>query len=819
MMKLFKRKPKDPADEVPGKVSEPVEPEGRGSAPRLKPLMMKLFKRKPKDPAGEVPEKVSEPVGPEERSYCFQLELRFRDKLIVTESTENLDGELTIGKAPDNGWHLPENDRTGGAHHARLQFLAGGIRITACEGHTLYIHGKQVSECMLRRNDRVAVGDSELYVKPSSAKAPCDVHRLEILSGEHAGEMIRLEKAVFRIGSGEGNDLVLDSDVVSHRHAELRIAENGESWIRDLHSSNGTLVNGERLGSQERMLMDSDEISIAHVDYRFLDRNVVHTRTHFGRKMLVMGCTVLLVLAGFGVFYALSPSAEMVINAVEFYLLRNDFDAAERVLSRMPDSRGFQRYEQEYYDYRASIPRYRGSYEAEQEFQQFIADSRWNDAEEGFGKLKIDDPESWNQADPGTEGRIREIRTAKRLLDTLLTLRDLNSSTDTSPQFLYREWQKFRPLAAELERGGDVPKYRAPLVEALKVRLNELDHNIALIKEVHARLDELSGDVSERKVGELRRFIAENQGRVSGVVRVYFRDLSSLLDRIAADIRHLRDNDRALFDLRVDDVRPLEMIPWDDCVKVPQLFAFRKKMEEHHLRQLRSRDHWKGLHRQLSRYDLNLQSIPEEIAAFCDAKRIEEVLELKNIASPVRGQITEYERFFGEKYFYEVIQQSVHTTNNIYASDLIPNMRIIPKIVLLKDLYRGINETLAWFGLPENQWLLHGKMKETRDSYVQLLATREKVLAVLESVALRNRGSRKYFIAGAAYFFIAPSSKDIPKRMLSFAREWRQFRLDQQAMLARFDLMDLKKSQEVRKAIIDNGIPGDPVFNWVRSLP
>ena len=83
--------------------------------------------------------------------------------------------------------------------------------------------------------------------------------------------MIRLEKSLVRIGSDPENDIVIRDDVVSRHHAEIRIAENGESWIRDLGSVNGTFVNGDKLGRQERMLMDSDEISIAFFDFLFLD--------------------------------------------------------------------------------------------------------------------------------------------------------------------------------------------------------------------------------------------------------------------------------------------------------------------------------------------------------------------------------------------------------------------------------------------------------------------------------------------------------------------------------------------------------------------
>jgi adenylate cyclase len=54
-------------------------------------------------------------------------------------------------------------------------------------------------------------------------------------------------KKNFRIGRGQGNDIVLNSTWVSRQHAMLQIEENGTVNALDLGSSNGTLVNGQRI--------------------------------------------------------------------------------------------------------------------------------------------------------------------------------------------------------------------------------------------------------------------------------------------------------------------------------------------------------------------------------------------------------------------------------------------------------------------------------------------------------------------------------------------------------------------------------------------
>src|SRR5262249_16421516 len=65
----------------------------------------------------------------------------------------------------------------------------------------------------------------------------------------------------FSIGRAKGNQLVLSDEKVSRHHALIRTLDNGESWIIDLASANGTYVNQRRIEHSIR-LRDRDEISV-----------------------------------------------------------------------------------------------------------------------------------------------------------------------------------------------------------------------------------------------------------------------------------------------------------------------------------------------------------------------------------------------------------------------------------------------------------------------------------------------------------------------------------------------------------------------------
>jgi len=68
--------------------------------------------------------------------------------------------------------------------------------------------------------------------------------------------------AINVIGRDDSGDIIFDDPGVSRRHAEVRITTDGPhlvATVRDLGSTNGTFVNGERVSSQR--LEDGDRVT------------------------------------------------------------------------------------------------------------------------------------------------------------------------------------------------------------------------------------------------------------------------------------------------------------------------------------------------------------------------------------------------------------------------------------------------------------------------------------------------------------------------------------------------------------------------------
>jgi pSer/pThr/pTyr-binding forkhead associated (FHA) protein len=73
---------------------------------------------------------------------------------------------------------------------------------------------------------------------------------LEILDGDRAGDVLSLPEGTIRIGRKPGNDLVLADEKTSGVHAEI-VFDGGRYVLRDLGSTNGTFLNGDRLEAQK----------------------------------------------------------------------------------------------------------------------------------------------------------------------------------------------------------------------------------------------------------------------------------------------------------------------------------------------------------------------------------------------------------------------------------------------------------------------------------------------------------------------------------------------------------------------------------------
>ena len=93
--------------------------------------------------------------------------------------------------------------------------------------------------------------------------ANAEAASLRVRGGPNDGMPILLSgEGALILGRGSDNDLDANDQTVSRRHAMIMETPYG-FIIRDLGSANGTYVNRENVGSEERLLSNGDKIRLA----------------------------------------------------------------------------------------------------------------------------------------------------------------------------------------------------------------------------------------------------------------------------------------------------------------------------------------------------------------------------------------------------------------------------------------------------------------------------------------------------------------------------------------------------------------------------
>ncbi len=88
--------------------------------------------------------------------------------------------------------------------------------------------------------------------------------KLKVVTKELKGQSFTLSGPKHTIGRTEACDICIPNAAVSSKHCTLERQENGDYLLTDLNSTNGTVVNGKKVSTQQ--LQHSDIIRIGAVE-------------------------------------------------------------------------------------------------------------------------------------------------------------------------------------------------------------------------------------------------------------------------------------------------------------------------------------------------------------------------------------------------------------------------------------------------------------------------------------------------------------------------------------------------------------------------
>jgi two-component system, cell cycle response regulator len=100
---------------------------------------------------------------------------------------------------------------------------------------------------------------------------------LVVIHGDNIGHKYDLDVAVLTIGRARDNDICVNHRSVSRNHVEVHVDERG-AQLRDLRSTNGTLVNDQPVGSV--YLRDGDRIKVGRTVFKFISGTNIEAALH-----------------------------------------------------------------------------------------------------------------------------------------------------------------------------------------------------------------------------------------------------------------------------------------------------------------------------------------------------------------------------------------------------------------------------------------------------------------------------------------------------------------------------------------------------------
>ena len=445
-------------------------------------------------------------------------------KVVFEASTAEMSKPIVIGRGAGCDWCTAGIDGSISGRHAEIYLRRGTPHIRDLGSRNgIYSHGQRVQDVRLSPGDTLLIGACSLSVERPAQGAQTDGqprhHRLEQLNGPDAGRVIDLVgPADVRIGSDPSCSIVCLDTLVSHSHAVIAFKQDWSCWVSDLGSRNGSAVNGVAL-KKERMLRDGDILSIAYIEFRFHDRNVVHASANVGRKAAVIAATVTVALMLYFVYNALVPPARAYIETARKCAAEERWGDAFENLDKAMVARYASAYAANVTELRSNIAAWTNTLSHWKSAQTLLGEKRWVTATQLFHDMN-----DWRWNNGGAVAAKEEAGRTERLLRAFLSSRELLRETEWADGVSDKFGEEAGELRASLAAFGEKPpKFAALLVENAADVLGELDAAIGDFQQIEAlrkaldaavfSLDDLGNPIGGRALARLSALIKDNEAR------------------------------------------------------------------------------------------------------------------------------------------------------------------------------------------------------------------------------------------------------------------------------------------------------------------
>jgi len=744
------------------------------------------------------------------------IRLEFKKNILFETVSPEISENITIGRAHDCTWVIPVEDSLASGHHAVITMKKN--RLYVCDTGSrngIFFKGQRMTEKLLQPGDAIAIGDCLLIVEKAVIRKAGGVNRIQFLSGPDSGKIMELHNARYVIGSAPGCDILLMNQLVSRKHAEIEVRPDG-CWITDAGAKNGTLVNGTRLKPDtERLLKDSDIISIAQFDLKYLDSTVVHTQSRLWHSLLVMAATALAVLSCYYLYIRINPSAFDLLRQAREAAAEGVFDRAEMLLNESVNCRGAEDCRLRGEELRRDIENWRETVRQWAQIQQYLTAGQWTDAARGLGVVDPAQLNLWSWNDNEAAAARKQAATAKHLLDTYLTTR-LYAQNDDRPL------ETLRTQTSSLRRAlADAEKQKLPFMEKLngeaRQLIGELEADIAANDEVERIVARLAEERTpyDAIIADLEAMLKKSRGALHLKIEKLLLPIRSLQKSNEQLLAAVKNISSMQFDKNIASVLPLP--PLEQCQVNPNIATLRRRQNELDLSLRETATRLQYLTQSLAKYDVtNALTTPPQIACFFDDKVMAEVLrcDVFDKAMPSRLRTApagEYDRLLGIEPFFDYLYSLPMEFDPAVYEDL----QFPAQIMAARETYRKMEDLLAFFAQDRNMIFCRGELGAFKGFIDEQILHRSQLVAKLTAMPMTNREG---LIANGIALFLA-GKRDLPAEAPEQYKQALQAYRQQLLQLDKeFSTALPERAIQIRDDVLRLGIPGDPLVRkmWAK---
>lgn len=765
----------------------------------------------------------------------MKIVLRRDDVILVSLAMTSGCEPVFIGRSRECAMRVPIDESSVSGRHAQLFWKRGKLYIEdAGSRNGVFHNGEQVLKPVrVNAKDIFVLGNCQIFisqVEKDDTKTAKRCHKLEFINGDRAGSTIDIkpksDKSEFSIGLDPSCEIHLPDTLVSRKHAILKVHDDGECWIEDLGSRNGTYVNGEKLSSKERLLKNGDKITIAYFDFRFLDRKFRHTRLHAWVKLAALAVSICIVVAAYVIWTVSRSSVEEYMRMARKTAAVGDFESARRILQESRASR-------DAIKLGGQIDALAGQLEVWEKTRNDwlsacddIAAGRFRVALDIFNRLNDAPLDAW----VWNAGNAASYRKEASYVGELLRLHFMGKEAIAAAESgtSYSDYALVRTALSSFERFLNSEKaeflervYLKPLVENLKKMSVDLETICSGFKKIDACLEQISSKDPDFRVvlTEFERLSADTSLPLS--VHGYLLQQLDPCRSLVAVQDFIDKEFEALVNLDFDKVQAM-----NQDIKLPDSEMCTRQHRYSDARALFLAKHEaiqkEAVELRTMIYGLTANGVTpdsrgEAITAVVTAENWRKALSfdclLKRPPSPRRAEPSgKYDEFFCIEYTFE----SIRALPNIYNGR---SMRLIgfkPICQLARKTFERAELFVQYLDNPDKRHLQRGIVGKYYTQCTKIAIDRENVVRVLRNI---SGSKRKRLVAAfyAEYFTARPSysaKRSIEAQFKDISREVMEL-CDSYATES-----DPEKQIIIRDKILETGLPGDPSMHpkWVQKF-